>query len=247
MGDEYTPFALLRALRRRPSLRVPVAAFFAGARLDAVVVFLVVEKRVVKLATTQVTLPDDVTRSLAKLGVTMASKPPDCTHLLAAAVVRTEKFLSAVATGAHILKKEWAIDSAKAGKLLPEAKYELKDPGNKHGVDLQQSLQRARQEGKLFAGKTFYVAGKTATASLHLLKNIVAAGGGQLKEVQKLTQRIISGGPERYAISAQEDASVWRQLAESGTPVYSVELIIAGTLNQKFDPQSAKLELTEED
>lgn len=101
-----------------------------------------------------------------------------------------------------------------------------------------------------------------------LLKNVVTASGGQvrvlsvhllsfhrtqflptlqLKEVQKLTPRIISGSPERYAVSSQEDVSVWRQLAEAGTPVYSVELIISGTLKQTFDPESARLEWTDED
>ncbi|KAF6751584.1 hypothetical protein DFP72DRAFT_1012365 [Ephemerocybe angulata] len=149
-------------------------------------------------------------------------------------VVRTEKFLCAVAAGGFILKKEWAIESAKAGKLLPEEKYALKDPGNKHGVDLQASLERARA-GKLFAGKTFYVSGKSVAASIPLLRNVVGVAGGQLNQVQKLTQRIIGGGPERYAVSSADDVSVWRQLSEGGMPVYSVELIIAGTLHQEFD------------
>lgn len=68
-----------------------------------------------------------------------------------------------------------------------------------------------------------------------------------MKDVQKLTPRIIAGGPERYAVSSQDDLSVWRQLAEAGTPVYSTELIIAGTLTQTFDPESARLEWSEDD
>lgn len=132
--------------------------------------------------------------------MTVTSKPSECTHLLAVGVVRTEKFLTAVANGAHILKKEWATESAKAGKILrehlgfyyttadrsnattcvAESKYLLKDPGNKHGVDLQQSLERARQT-KLFAGKTFYVSGKSVASTVPLLKTVVAAGGGQVR------------------------------------------------------------------
>lgn len=54
------------------------------------------------------------------MGVTVTTKATDCTHLLAAGIVRTEKFLCAIANGAHILKKEWATESAKAGKILRE-------------------------------------------------------------------------------------------------------------------------------
>ena len=74
-----------------------------------------------KLATTQGALPDDVVRTLTKLGVVSTSKASDCTHLIASGVVRTEKFLCAIAVGAYILKREWAIESAKANKLLRES------------------------------------------------------------------------------------------------------------------------------
>lgn len=59
----------------------------------------------------------------------------------------------------------------------------------------------------------------------------------QVKEVQKHTQRIIEGGPERYAVSKEEDDAVWRQLAESGVPVYSTELVLTAVLHQKWAPE----------
>ena len=66
--------------------------------------------------------------------------------------------------------------------------------------------------------------------------------------MQKHTSRILAGGPERYAISSQDDISVWRQLAmESDIPVYTVELIIAGTLKQEMDFEGAKLEWSEDE
>lgn len=105
-----------------------------------------------------------------------------------------------------MLRKEWALDSAKAGKLLrassihlypssfsrdlilmlcclirtAESKYVLKDGENKYKVDLQGALGRARK-GKLMAGKTIYVAGKSVAASVALLKTVVAASGGQVR------------------------------------------------------------------
>ncbi|RXW21707.1 hypothetical protein EST38_g4150 [Candolleomyces aberdarensis] len=199
----------------------------------------------IKLTTTQVQLDDDVIKALNKLGVTMCTRPSECTHLLASAIVRTEKFLVALAGGAYILSKDWALDSAKAGKLLPESKYTLNDPSNKYDLDLEASLNRARK-GKLFEGKTFYVAGKSILSSLPLLKNVVMACGGQLKEVQKLTQRVLSAGPERYAISSQADVSAWRQLAEQGFMVYSLELVLSGALHQRLNLDEYKLSLEED-
>jgi hypothetical protein len=138
----------------------------------------------------------------------MCTRPSECTHLIASAVVRTEKFLVALAGGVFILSKDWALDSAKAGKLLrkslsfmhrrylspvqsltltttsliAESKYTLNDPSNKYDLDLEASLNRARK-GKLFEGKTFYVAGKSIAGSLALLRNVVMACGGQVRSL----------------------------------------------------------------
>jgi hypothetical protein len=51
---------------------------------------------------------------------------------------------------------------------------------NKYGVDLMQSLRRAKElDGKLLAGKTFYVTPKIPVDT-KLLKNVVNACGGQV-------------------------------------------------------------------
>ena len=46
------------------------------------------------------------------------TRPQECTHLLAAKIVRTEKFLSAIAVAPYILNSSWATDSAAAKKIL---------------------------------------------------------------------------------------------------------------------------------
>jgi hypothetical protein len=51
---------------------------------------------------------------------------------------------------------------------------------NKYGVDLMQSLRRAKElGGKLLAGQTFYVTPKVPVDT-KLLKNVVNACGGQV-------------------------------------------------------------------
>jgi len=72
----------------------------------------------VTVMTTQVTLSDDVLKALLKLGVKITTRASECTHLLARQVVRTEKFLCALANAPFILTDQWAIASASAKKLL---------------------------------------------------------------------------------------------------------------------------------
>lgn len=123
----------------------------------------------------------------------------DCTHLLAPHIVRTEKFLCALAKAPFILEGKWALESAAANKLLrkryicycqtqtdkvisAEAKYLLQDKANeaKYGFKLSESLARAKTNAnKLFAHKTFYVTPKISI-DLKLLKNVAAACGGQV-------------------------------------------------------------------
>lgn len=55
----------------------------------------------------------------------------------------------------------------------------MKDPNNKYGLDLEESLARAKK-GKLMEGKVFYVSGKSVSSSVGLLKNVVSACGGQV-------------------------------------------------------------------
>ena len=48
----------------------------------------------------------------------MTSRPSECTHLLAPQLVRTEKFLCAMAVAPFILTEKWATRSAAVKKLL---------------------------------------------------------------------------------------------------------------------------------
>lgn len=90
----------------------------------------------VRIMTTQVTLSDDVVKvglrsyheftevlntnlkTLTKLGAKITTRPVECTHLLAPNLVRTEKFLCALAGAPFILTGKWATDSAAKKKLL---------------------------------------------------------------------------------------------------------------------------------
>jgi hypothetical protein len=174
----------------------------------------------VKLMTTQVTLSDDVVKvslnsphlnfnlfiqhmqSLTKIGIRITTRPAECTHLLVPQLVRTEKFLCAMAVAPFILQEEWALESAAAKHLLrtfiprfiwqhetvnmlvatAEEKYLLQDSKNekKYAFKLSDALRRAKAVGgRLFDKTTFYVTPKVPV-DVKLLKNVVNAGGGQV-------------------------------------------------------------------
>ena len=85
--------------------------------------------------TTQIVMVDEVTRVrtarrrprapqltraqfLKKLGVQTTTKPSECTHLVARSLVRTEKFLCAIARAPYILSEKWLVASYAAKQLL---------------------------------------------------------------------------------------------------------------------------------
>ncbi|KAH9892440.1 hypothetical protein C8Q73DRAFT_698027 [Cubamyces lactineus] len=198
------------------------------------------ETKTIRVMTTQLTLGDDVVRTLTKLGVKFVTKPTECTHLLVRSIVRTEKFLCAVAVAPYVLGEHWAIRSATVRKLLPEDEFMIKDAETekKYGFVLGDALKRAKKNAqKLFAGKTFYVTSKVPVDS-KLLKNVVTANGGQLS-TQTPTVRMLNGHDDRFVISCPADVSIWRPLVEHGHPVYTQELILTSALRQELDLEDA--------
>ncbi|KAF5344832.1 hypothetical protein D9756_011094 [Leucocoprinus leucothites] len=188
----------------------------------------------VYLMTTQVTLGADV--ALEKLGVVMASEVSQCTHLIAPNLVRTEKFLCALASAPAVLQEAWAIKSAQVKQLLPFEKFLLRDAAaeKKYRMKLSDALMRAKElKGTLLANKTFYLTAKTKV-DYKLLKSVISAHGGQLLQ-QWPTVRQLTGHADRHIISCAEDISIWRPLAAQGVPIYMHKFLLIGVLRQELD------------
>ncbi|KAJ7045600.1 BRCT domain-containing protein [Mycena alexandri] len=191
----------------------------------------------VRIMTTSTTLPDAVTKTLAKLGAKSTTKVSECTHLIAPRLVRTEKLLCALAGGALILEDKWAIDSAAANTLLSEDDYILfdKEIEKKWNFRLPEAMARAKEVGgKLFENMSFYVTPKVSVDT-KLLKNVVTSQGGKLL-TQTPTVRIINSMPDRFVISCPEDVSIWRPFAKDiKDPIYTQELLLAASMTQQID------------
>ncbi|EKM60159.1 uncharacterized protein PHACADRAFT_203428 [Phanerochaete carnosa HHB-10118-sp] len=212
--------------RGRPAAKAkPEASTSADSRDKGVVIM-----------TTQVTLTEDQNKALMKLGAKFTAKPLECTHLVAHKIVRTEKFLCAMAVAPHIVTEKWVAACVSKKSIQPEAPFALKDleSEKRYGYRLNDALIRARANGrKLFQGATFYMTPKIPVDS-KLLKAVVTAGGGQLL-TQSPTLRILKGHDNRFVVSCPADVSIWRPLAEHGHPIYSQELILTGVLKQELD------------
>lgn len=199
------------------------------------------DKSDVRVLVTQLSLGEEVTKALTKLGAKMVSKSSECTYLVVKNLGRTEKFLCAMAVAPYVVTEKWALASAAAKQLLPPDRYFLVDSQNeaKYNFKLSQALRRANENGgKLFAGMVFYVTPKV-NVDKKLLKNVVAAHGGQIR-IQPPTARIIGGKGKNFAISCLEDISIWRPIALAGHTVYSQEVLLTGALTQQLlwsDPQ----------
>ncbi|KAG1837309.1 hypothetical protein DFJ58DRAFT_816048 [Suillus subalutaceus] len=195
------------------------------------------ESGTVRVMTTGIQLTDDTIKRLNKLGAKMTTKPNDCTHLIAKGIVRTEKFLCAIASSPFVLTEGWVNSSVRTGKLLLETDFLISDleSERKWNFKLSTSLERAKREDagdSLLKGMTFYVTPKVEI-DLKLLKAVIASAGGQV-QTSKPTTRILKGNKNRHVISCPADQSIWRPLVEEGYTIYSTELILLAVLTQEI-------------
>ena len=85
-------------------------------------------------------------KKLRELGILVVQDPTKCTHLAAPAMVRTKKFLCALASGPIIVSADFIGHCIKHGEVPDPEKFPLKDSDNekKFGVKLKDALIRAR-------------------------------------------------------------------------------------------------------
>ncbi|THH28633.1 hypothetical protein EUX98_g5551 [Antrodiella citrinella] len=189
------------------------------------------------IMTTQVTLSDDVQKVMTKLGVKFTTKPSECTHLVAKSIVRTEKFLCAMAAGPIIVTDKWVHTCVRTKHILVEDDFLLHDAQGeaKYSFTLADALERARTSGgKLFAGMTFLLTPRLPM-EVKILKAVVLASGGQTTINSTPTQRTMKNNTTKFVISCPADVSIWRGLAEQGCHIYSPELLLNSALRQEID------------
>jgi len=179
---------------------------------------------------------------LRKMKGEIAKGVKNCTHLIAPKITRTVKFLSAISVVHHIVTPLWIEDSNKAGTLLDETAYLLKDPESEEcfGFKLDVSMQRSRTR-KVFQGLKFFVT-PNITPSPVPMKEIIECAGGEMFELKdgdaSLVQFLdskIKKKENSYVVTCEEDRSLWEPLHKEGHEVYNVELVLSGVMKQELE------------
>lgn len=155
------------------------------------------------------------------MGILIVHDIATCTHLASPHILRTQKFICALAHAPVILSTDFVNDCLSQNKRLEPEDYLLQDPeGEKrNGYKLSESLARAKSnKGQLLRGYSIY-----CTENIHggfeTYKSIVEVNGGKC-----LMYRARAGSTAtlRAGLDEENDAS------EAGTPGF-VYLISGAT------------------
>ncbi|ORX54523.1 hypothetical protein DM01DRAFT_1383256 [Hesseltinella vesiculosa] len=193
------------------------------------------------IVTSSAELDPTVKSTLQKLGIRFSDSVLKASHVLVDdRFVRTPKVLVALNLGRMIITKKWAVDSAKAKKLLSPARYRLHDKVAevKYKFDLRDTLlnRHDKDQGWLH-GFSVCVMDPTIATSL---KDVVTTSGARFVAKAPTSKRNGPTDPDRFlALADPESESLddYRaQLVKANiTALYNIELLFIGCLRQKLE------------
>ncbi|KAG4410729.1 hypothetical protein IFR04_016138 [Cadophora malorum] len=137
-------------------------------------------------------------KKMRELGILVVTDPLKCTHLAAPHIVRTQKFLCALATGPTIVNSNYIDQCTKTHKLPKVENFLLKDVESekRFGVKLKDVIARAKtNERNLLFRVPIYCTPKIDNPGIY--QSIVEANGGTFASYR--------GRPMIKKISAEED------------------------------------------
>lgn len=118
---------------------------------------------------------------LRDLGILVTQDPTHCTHLASPSILRTKKFVCALAHAPIVISSEYVVDClAKDERLEPED-YLLNDPaGEKRlGFNLGEAVDRAKNHrGRLLRGMLIYCT-EPVKGGFDTYKAIIESNGGK--------------------------------------------------------------------
>ncbi|KAG8951559.1 hypothetical protein FRC04_005845 [Tulasnella sp. 424] len=193
------------------------------------------------IMTTSYDLPPKDEAKLIKMGAKKAEDISKCTHLVAGkGILRTVKFVAAVARGVQVVTPEWIKASLKANAFVDPGPYLPKDSAGekKYGFKLGEALERAREK-RLFKGHKFWI---TKSLDSDDLSTVIEACGGEAT-TEQVKVRYLQGGQsdKRHVVSCKEDSSQWSSLPNLKIPVYGKDFIYNSALRQIADWNDAQV------
>ncbi|KAL8766346.1 MAG: hypothetical protein Q9209_006873 [Squamulea sp. 1 TL-2023] len=124
----------------------------------------------------------DVAQSrLRDLGVLVTQDPTHCTHLASPSIVRTKKFVCALARAPMVISTEFVDDCLAKDEWREPEDYILNDPVGEQriGFKLSEAVSRAKtHRGQLLRGMPIYCT-ETVKGGFDVFKAIIEANGGK--------------------------------------------------------------------
>ncbi|KAI4116854.1 MAG: hypothetical protein LQ345_002796 [Seirophora villosa] len=118
---------------------------------------------------------------LREFGILVTQDPTHCTHLAAPNLLRTRKFICALAYAPMVISSDYIDDCLAKEKRLEPEDYLLKDSDGeqRHGFQLNDSLSRAKNHrGRLLRGMTIYCT-EAIKGGFDTYKAIIESNGGK--------------------------------------------------------------------
>ena len=118
---------------------------------------------------------------LRRLGILLTTDYARCTYLAAPKILRTKKFICAMAQGPTLLDIRFVEDCLENDKLLPVDNYPLRDAEgeNRYRLKLPDAIKRAKMnKGRLLRGQLVYVT-DNIYGGFDTYKSITEANGGK--------------------------------------------------------------------
>ncbi|XP_071955134.1 PAX-interacting protein 1-like isoform X2 [Antedon mediterranea] len=199
------------------------------------VLFTGIEPKIVK----------ELTRKLERLGGQVADSIQTCTHLVAAKVSRTVKFLSGVSVCGHIISPAWLEESYKSRYILDETNFVLADKEAEvtFNFNLKESMMRSKH-CKLFQNLIFYLT-PGVKPGIDMMRDIIESAGGRvlisrpsLKNIMVIRKNIASTA--FIVVTCDNDLPSCRDLFNDHIEIHNAEFILTGVLKQQLDFNSFK-------
>lgn len=184
--------------------------------------------------------------------------PSRATHMAAPTILRTHKFIAALAHAPAILSIKYVDDSLTSDELLDPQKYLLKDTVNekKFGFTLKQSSERAKKNrNQLLAGRSIYCV-EDIHGGFDIMKSIAEVNGGTCQTYRGRPTSLIPshradtdadpGDDEAILISgtSKDDQRLWprfQQMAEGARKVPRIvraDWLLETAMSQEILPLS---------
>lgn len=145
-------------------------------------------------------------RTLRDLGILVVQDASRCTHLAAPSILRTAKFVNALAYSPKIVTCDFVTDCIERNKVLDPNKYTLRDVEweKKYDISLEKARARAKSnQNKLLEGRTIYCVDQIR-GGFDSFKSIIETNGGQCAMFRGRAGLTLGGG--RRAADETDDS-----------------------------------------